>query len=350
MARDKVAVAMSGGVDSSAVAYMLQKEGYDICGITMVIANSQHSEKEKKTVEDAKLVAEFLGIEHHVIDLKKEFYNTVIKQFLTEYEKGRTPNPCVTCNKYIKFGALLSHAKRLGYNKIATGHYVIQKYNENTGMYEIHRADDLTKDQTYMMYNLNQQTLKHTMFPLGNYPKAKVRELAHEWSLPIANKGESQEICFIDDNDYKKYWQEHSSKKAIAGNLLDIRGQVIGKHYGIQNYTIGQRKGLGVALGYPAYVTKINAKNHTVTIGKNENLFKTKLAVNSVNWLAGQQPKNNELLAKIRYRSKPEPAKIIKTVKDKVIIEFEKPQRAITPGQSAVFYDGDKLLGGGLIA
>ncbi|QOR35696.1 tRNA 2-thiouridine(34) synthase MnmA [Clostridium sp. 'deep sea'] len=349
MARDKIAVAMSGGVDSSVVAYMLKEQGYDICGITMVISNSANSEKEKKTVKDAKLVANFLGIEHHVINLRKEFYETVIKQFLTEYENGRTPNPCVTCNKYIKFGALLNHAKVLGYNKIATGHYVIQKYNNESKQHEVYRADDESKDQTYMMYNLNQQILQHTMFPLGDYSKTKVRELAFNWNLPIASKGESQEICFIDDNDYKKYWQENTNKTGIAGDLLDTKGNKIGRHNGIQNYTIGQRKGLGVALGHPAYVTKINSKNHSVTIGKNENLFKTKLSVNNVNWLAGEHPLNNEILVKIRYRSKPEPAKIIKFIAKKVVIEFNEPQRAITPGQSAVFYSGKRLIGGGVI-
>ena len=349
MAQKRIAVAMSGGVDSSVTARLLQNEGYHVCGLTMVIARDSSSKKEQKTVKDAQEVARFLGIEHHVIDLRKQFYDSVIKQFIAEYEAGRTPNPCVVCNKFIKFGTLLNKARELGCEKMATGHYVRQKYDKLLKEHQIYKALDSGKDQTYMMYNLNQRTLASTVFPLGSYRKNEIKQLAKDWGLPIANNQESQEICFIDDNDYKKYWQETTNSTGIAGILIDADGRQIGEHQGIQNFTIGQRKGLGVALGYPAYVINIDSQRHIVTIGREELLWSTELKVDNVNWLSGHPPQSKDIEVKIRYRSKPEPAIIKSITGTTAMIVFNKPQRAITPGQSAVFYVGELLLGGGII-
>lgn len=349
MTKDRIAVAMSGGVDSSVVAAMLKNQGHSLIGVTMVIAGSIDNQRNATMIRDAKGVADFLNIEHHVIDLKESFANFVIKPFLTEYTIGRTPNPCVICNYNIKFGKLLEAVLAKGYQKLATGHYVRQMYDEQSKLHKIYRGYDNTKDQSYMMYTLNQGKLAHTVFPLGSYKKSQIRELAKTLQLPVAHKPESQDICFIDNNDYKTFWQEHSSSAGVPGLVIDPDGNVLGEHNGIHNYTIGQRRGLGVALGYPAYVVNIDPKKHTVTLGPNNLLLVEGLTARNVNWLAGQAPDSEDIEVKIRYSGKPQGARIKKIADDIITIKFSKPIRAVTPGQSAVFYSGDELLGGGVI-
>lgn len=353
--KEKVVIGMSGGVDSSVAAYLLKKQGYDVIGITMQVwqQDKEYEEKEGgccslKSVEDARKVAYKLDIPFYVVNFKEIFKNSVIDYFVDEYMNGRTPNPCIVCNKFIKFDALLKKAMALGAQYVATGHYAtIEKLN---GRYVIRKSEDDKKDQTYVLYNLTQYQLSHTLMPCGTYHKDKIREIAKEIGLKVYNKKDSVEICFIPDNDHGAFIKKQLPHKIKEGNFVDRKGNVLGKHKGIVYYTIGQRKGLGIALGRPMFVTDINPITNEVVLGSEEDIFKTELIAGDMNFIPFdklQQPM--EVEAKIRYSAKPSSAVIYPIENGKVKVVFRQKQRAITKGQSVVFYDGDLLIGGGVI-
>ncbi|WAW14045.1 tRNA 2-thiouridine(34) synthase MnmA [Peptostreptococcus equinus] len=345
---NRVLLGMSGGVDSSVAAYLLKKQGYDVVGVHMKLWDSG----DNKHINDAKKVCDSLGIEFHVVDLQNEFKNKVIKNFVREYEMGRTPNPCVFCNKNIKFGDLFKKADELNCKYISTGHYALCLKNEETGRYEIHRADNDHKDQTYVLYNLTQDKLARTLFPIGHYDKPRIREIAKEIGLEVHNKPDSQDICFIPDQDYERFLREKTNIKSDKGHFVDSEGNDLGEHKGIISYTIGQRKGLGVTFGKPKYVIDINGKDNTIVLGDNEDLFKNELEASNVNFIPFSIDEVKDKIvydAKIRYSAKPARVTITNLGDDKINVVFDEPQRAITKGQSIVFYDGDILVGGGII-
>ncbi|EOC99957.1 tRNA 2-thiouridine(34) synthase MnmA [Caldisalinibacter kiritimatiensis] len=355
MDKNKVVIGMSGGVDSSVAAYLLKKQGYEVIGVTMEIYEEKNAKNDvqeiSSVVSDAKKVAEKLNIPHYVVDLKDIFKEKVIDYFLHEYGRGRTPNPCIQCNKHVKFKALMQKAFDLGAYYLATGHYANVIYDKDVDRYLIKKSEADKKDQTYMLYNLTQEQLKHVLMPLGNFEdKEKVREIASELGLSVANKEESQEICFIEDDDYIRFIKENASYKIKPGHFIDTEGNILGKHKGITNYTIGQRKGLGLALGKPVYVIDILPEENVVVVGDAEKVFGKELIAEDINFISmSNLEEPMEVKAKIRYNFKEQPATIYPIEKDKVKVVFEKPVRAITPGQAVVFYKDDILVGGGTI-
>ncbi len=343
--KGKVAVAMSGGVDSSVAAALLMKLGFEVFGITFDL-----SVLSAGAIEDAKAVAEKLNIAHYVVNVRDTFEKNVIDHFCHEYGCGRTPNPCVQCNRKIKFGVLLHEALALGADFLATGHYVRKVFNEEKQRYLLTRAADLHKDQTYMLYGLSQRQLKHALFPLGDFEKRDIRKLATELDLIVADKPESQEICFIEDDDYGRFLKERMPKLVQPGYFKDTQGNIVGKHEGVAFYTIGQRKGLGLALGSPVYVVDILPREKVVVVGKNEETFSSGLIAEDLNFLPFDWPQESlEVGAKIRYSASPTKAIIMPLDGNRVKCTFAEPQRAITPGQAVVFYEGDVLIGGGTI-
>ena len=352
---NKAIVAMSGGVDSAVAALLVKQAGYDTAGITLKL----WSEAERVTdtdsgttnndIEDAKKIAEILGIPHIVSSLGDSFRACVIDKFISDYVRGATPNPCVECNRYIKFGKLLDITLDLGYNKLATGHYAIVEKSPS-GRYIIKKAVDASKDQSYMLWSLTQDTLSHVILPLGIYKKSEIRELAAENGFVNAHKSDSQDICFIPDGDYAKFIRENTDIDFPCGNFVDVNGNILGQHDGIIKYTVGQRKGLGIALGRPVFVKSKDPATNTVTICDNDELFSKRLTASRANFIACDDiPAATNLLAKIRYKHEASPATVIQTDKDKFVLEFKEPQRAIASGQSVVLYDGDTLVGGGII-
>ncbi|OGC38259.1 tRNA 2-thiouridine(34) synthase MnmA [candidate division WOR-1 bacterium RIFOXYD2_FULL_36_8] len=355
----KVIIAMSGGVDSSVAAALLKEQGYNVIGITMQIWEPK---KEfggccaLSAIEDAKKVALKLGIPHYVLNFRKEFEEKVIKYFIEEYKNGRTPNPCVKCNELIKFDLLARKARELGAFYVATGHYVRIgcKGSRDQGIkknieYKLLKGIDEAKDQSYVLYMMNQETLKHSLFPLGELTKKEVRKTAKEFGLPVHDKEESQEICFVENDNYGSFLRERIPEYCKPGNLLDTNGNIIGKHNGIIFYTIGQRKGIG-AHKKRKYVVEIYSKENTVVIGDNEDLLKKELRTDNLTFVSGEFQKNRiEICAKIRYNSPEVKATLILIDKKEGKVVFKEPQRAVTPGQSVVFYDGDEVLGGGII-
>lgn len=341
-----VALGMSGGVDSSVSAYLLKKEGYDVIGVTFKLWHEN-----EHIVYDAMEVCKQLEIPLHVMDMEEEFKSYVIEYFIDEYMKGRTPNPCVVCNKKIKFNYFLKKAKEIGADFIATGHYAIIDFDEDLNKYILKKGIDPLKDQTYFLYNLTQNELKQTLFPLGNYTKDKIKQIANEIGLKVAQKPESQEICFIPDNDYRKFLRNNVDKKKFKkGKFMDLEGNVLGTHEGIPFYTIGQRKGLGLSLGSPVYVNKIDAKKNAVLVGSNDRVFQKSLICVDNNFIFMDKFENNfNVEAKIRYGSKPSKATVFVEGEDKLKVVFDDDQRAITPGQAVVFYEDDVVLGGGTI-
>lgn len=353
--KDKiVVVAMSGGVDSSVAAFLLRQAGYEVIGITMDLIESSCRIEKPDTCcsltafEDAMRMAEKIGIVHYILDLKEEFEEMVIAPFLKEYIAGRTPNPCVVCNKEIKFASLMNKVREIGADFVATGHYVrVEKTNSN---YRLRKAADLSKDQSYFLYSLNQEQLSRALFPLGNYRKDEVRKIARRAGLAVAEKEESQEICFVVDNNYKEFLKKRAKEKIKPGHILDREGNIIGQHEGIAFYTVGQRRGLGLSKGKPLYVVKINSKDNTLILGEEEDLYHDELLAEDVNWMGiNGLTSNLEVLARIRYLHKESPAIIYPIDGRKVRVKFKEPQRAITPGQAVVFYQGDMILGGGWI-
>ncbi len=343
----KVLVAMSGGVDSSAAAALLKEQGYEVAGATMQLwhEGDYFAGDDHNPVPAARKAAEELGIPFTVFDFSKEFRQDVVQPFMDAYQKGLTPNPCIFCNKHLKFGAFLKKALELGYDTIATGHYAKIHTDEN-GIHHLYTADS-SKDQTYVLYQMNQQVLSHLLLPLWGLSKDQVREYAKQAGVSAADTPDSQEICFVPDKDYAGFLAR-MGVTCPTGDFVNLQGEVMGRHKGILHYTVGQRKGLG-AFGSPKYVLSLSPADHRVVLGENEDLFTTLVACRDVTFLSGHtltEPLTAQV--KIRYSAKPAPA-VITPDGDGVLITFETPQRAATPGQSAVFYEGNELLGGGII-
>ena len=346
---------MSGGVDSSVAAYLLKEQGYDVIGVTMQIWQEDKEYEEREggccslsAVDDARRVADKIGIPFYVLNFRDSFKKNVIDYFIDEYMEGKTPNPCIACNKYLKFDELLKKAQGIGADYIATGHYA--KIEEHNGRYILVKSDDDKKDQTYALYNMTQEQLAHTLMPCGEYTKDRIREIAKEIGLDVHNKKDSEEICFISDNNHGKYISEAMPGKVKQGNFVDKDGNILGKHKGIVYYTIGQRKGLGLAMGRPVFVTDINPLTNEVVVGAEEDIFKTDLICKDINFIAFDKlDKSLELKAKIRYSAKPATATITPLENGKVRVSFKEKQRAITKGQSVVFYLDDLVVGGGII-
>lgn len=336
----KIMVGMSGGVDSSVVAALLKEQGHHVFGVTLSLF-SDH-----RDIEDAKRVAESLDIPHTVLDLQEVFQKEVIQYFIDTYYLGKTPNPCVMCNKKIKFGAMLDYALQQGCDGIATGHYAGIVRDEK-GIH-LTQSDYFPKDQSYVLYHLTPDQLKRIWFPLQAMPKDEVRDIAKRFHLPVAQKADSQEICFIPDDDYIRFLLEQDPRPVPIGDFIDGRGNVLGQHKGILYYTIGQRKGLGISFGKPMYVTAIDPLHHTVTLGESGEEYQTSLRADDLNWI---EPVESEFTAEamVRYRSKRHAARVVLQGDGTAEVHFMEPTRAITPGQAVVFYQGSTCLGGGTI-
>lgn len=353
----RVVVGMSGGVDSSVAAYLLKEQGYDVIGVTMQIWQDEEQAIQEENggccglsaVDDARRVAADLGIPYYVMNFKKEFKEYVIDYFIGEYLKGRTPNPCIACNRYVKWESLLTRSIAIGADYIATGHYARIVKLDN-GRYTLKRSATLAKDQTYALYNLTQEQLKNTLMPVGEYSKDEVRQIAEKINLQVANKPDSQDICFVPDGDYASYIEKNTKANILQGNFVTSDGTVLGVHKGITHYTVGQRKGLGLALGYPAFVLRICPETNEVVIGTKEESMTETLRANQLNFMSVEDLKEPvRVFAKIRYNHRGAWCTIEKTDADEVTCKFEEPQRAVTPGQAVVFYDGEYVLGGGTI-
>ncbi len=345
MTKKKVMVGMSGGVDSSAAALILLKQGYEVYGATMRLSPDENFDASAE--EDAKKVCDELGIEHYVFDMREEFKKNVVDYFVDEYIHARTPNPCIACNKHLKFGLFLDKALEMGMDYIATGHYA--RIEHNDGEYKLKMSDAENKDQSYVLYNLNQFILSHTLMPLGDYKKEEIREKCEESGLSVAHKSESMEICFVKDDDYVRFIKEYSGYEEEKGKIYDTFGNVLGEHKGLINYTIGQRKGIG-AYGRPMFVLKLDYENNFLILGEKGMEFSSVIYADNVNYLSAKIP-TEEFLSqvKVRYQAKPAEATIIPQGNDSVKIILKNPQRAVTPGQSVVFYDGDYVVGGGIV-
>lgn len=356
--KKKVAVGMSGGVDSSVAAYLLKEQGFDVIGVTMQIWQDEDPLTMAENggccglsaVDDARRVADRLGIPYYVLNFKQEFKEHVIDYFIDEYVHARTPNPCIACNRYVKWEALLNRAVELGCDYIATGHYARVCRLDN-GRYTLKKSATIRKDQTYALYNLTQEQLSRTLMPVGEYDKDQIRSIAKDVGLLVAGKPDSQEICFIPDNDYASYIEKETGKTFPTGSFVDADGRVLGKHKGIIHYTIGQRKGLGLSLGMPAFVAEIRPEANEVVIGTNEDTFHDRLLADKVNWMSIPELQGEQkVTAKIRYSHQGAPCIIRMVGEDMVECQFEEPVRAITPGQAVVFYDGDIVVGGATIS
>jgi len=355
-----VAAAMSGGVDSSVAAALLKRQGRDVIGVTMNLFSLAKEECARddlrsccgwKAREDANRVAVRLGIPHFVVDFRPEFERSVIEDFGREYARGRTPNPCIRCNRFLKFGLLLERIGALGAETVATGHYARVAFDPESGRWLLRKGADADKDQSYFLYPLSQAQLSRTLFPVGELAKAEVRRLAAEFGLPVAQKGESQEICFIPDDDYPRFLRGKFPEAFRPGPIVDRAGKVIGRHEGIARFTVGQRSGLGIAAPRPLYVLAVDAATNTVVAGENRDLERRRLLVEEVNWISIRALNTPRAVkVKVRYRQAEAPAMIVPEADGCVRVEFEASQRAIAPGQAAVFYDGDVVVGGGLIA
>ncbi len=354
----KVVVGMSGGVDSSVAAYLLKEQGYDVVGVTMQIWQEEDQTTQEENggccglsaVDDARRVAWDLDIPYYVMNFRKEFQENVIDYFVDEYIQGRTPNPCIACNRYVKWESLLKRSLDIGADYIATGHYAQIEQLPN-GRYSLKKSVTAAKDQTYALYNLTQHQLSHTLMPVGQYSKDEIRAIADKIPLRVANKPDSQEICFIPDHDYAGFIEEYSGKELEEGNFVDLEGNILGRHKGITHYTIGQRKGLNLSMKRPVFVVEIRPETNEVVIGDSEDVFSDTLRCSQVNWMAidGLHGESMNVTAKIRYSHKGAPCTIREVEEGVVECVFEEPQRAITPGQAVVFYDGDYVVGGGVI-
>ena len=338
----KILIALSGGVDSSVAAGIITKE-YEAVGATMKLYCSNETD-----LKDAEKICDKIGIPFHLLDFEDDFKNSVIRDFIDTYENGGTPNPCIVCNKIMKFGKLLEAAEEFGCDGIATGHYVNIEYKD--GRYCLKKAADLSKDQSYVLYGLTQEQLSKTIFPLGNMTKENARKYAETLEFDNSHKKESQDICFVPDGDYFKFIENYTGRKFKKGYFKDKNGNILGTHQGIIKYTIGQRKGLGLALPRPMYVCEKNVDTNEVILCTNEELFAKEVSVSDFNWVSIENPnKEFKALAKIRYNMKEQPCTVYPLEDNKIKIIFDEPQRAITKGQSAVVYDNDYVIGGGII-
>lgn len=352
----KAMIAMSGGVDSSVAACLIKEQGYDCTGITMHLYQNEDAGISRQNtccslddVEDARSVAYRLSIPYYVFNFTVDFKKEVIDRFVAAYERGETPNPCIDCNRYIKFEKLHQRAQQLGFDYIVTGHYA--RIVQENGRYLLKKGLDASKDQSYVLYSMTQEQLASTLFPLGEFKKSEIRRLAEERGFVNADKPDSQDICFVPDGDYARIIELQTGKTYPAGDFVDMEGNVLGKHKGLIRYTIGQRKGLGLSLKEPMYVCRKCMENNTVILGRNEDLFTKELDGQDMNWIAWDEPpKSFRAKARIRYKQEEQWATIeTDTKQNRIHVIFDEPQRAVTKGQSVVLYDGDTVLGGGTI-
>lgn len=356
--KERVIVAMSGGVDSSVAAALLVEAGYECIGITMQLwsddlpkgKNNESGCCSLSAVEDARRVANKLGIPYYVLNFSHAFAEEVIAQFTADYMRGRTPNPCIVCNERVKFGTLLRKAQELDARYVATGHYARVGYDERYGRYVVRRGVDRKKDQSYTMHGLTQEQLSHMLTPVGEYNKEQIREMARSLDLITATKPDSQEICFVPDGDYKAFMREVAPESLKEGLIVNTKGEVLGKHQGIAYYTIGQRRGLGIAADQPLYVVELDAETNRVIVGTADEVLGDALIADGVNWVAWESLNEpREVECQIRYHAPASPATIIPMADGRVEVRFHTPQRAITPGQRVVWYEGDVVVGGGTI-
>ncbi|GAB4228994.1 MAG: tRNA 2-thiouridine(34) synthase MnmA [Chlamydiales bacterium] len=360
--KEKVVIAMSGGVDSSACAYLMKELGYDCIGMTMRLWKGKEAETQScssqsccgsESVEDARLVAEELGIPYYAINFREEFWNEVVKVFAEHYFSGKTPSPCILCNEKLKFDTLYKKALEIGATKVCTGHYARIAFDDETQRWLLLRGKDKSKDQTYFLFSMTQEQLSKTLFPVGDFEKPEIRAIAEQANLVTAKKPESMDICFIPDGDYASFLERHFPEmaKQAKGIVRHVDGTVLGEHEGIHRVTIGQRKGLGIAFGEPLYVAGIDTKTNEIKVGTREDVNKIECFIERTNWIAINPEVGEHVYGtvKIRSRSPESEAIIYRLPDDRARIVFRKAQHAITPGQAAVFYDGDKVLGGGWI-
>ena len=350
-------VGMSGGVDSSVAAYLLREAGYEVIGATMQIWQEEAREIQEENggccgldaVEDARRVASLLGIPYYVMNFREEFQKRVIDYFMEEYLRGRTPNPCIACNRYVKWESLLQRSLEIGADYIATGHYARVEQLPN-GRYSIRKSKTAAKDQTYALYNLTQEQLRHTLMPVGAYTKEEIRQIAEEIGLRVAHKPDSMEICFVPDGDYAGFISKNSGRQIPEGNFVTADGAIVGRHKGITHYTVGQRKGLGLSMGRPVFVTEIRLDTNEVVVGDSAEVFSKRLLCDRLNFMGiADLDGELEVTAKIRYNHQGAKAVVRRLEEDLAEVLFEEPVRAVTPGQAVVFYDGEYVLGGGTI-
>ena len=350
----KVAAAMSGGVDSSVCAYLLKEQGYDVSGVTLRLFERAESEKKcgtQKEIDDAKKVCEKLDIPHYVFDYRDDFKKNVIEKFVCDYENGRTPNPCVNCNRDVKFKTVLENALSMGADYIATGHYANIEYDEKSGRYLLKKALNEKKDQTYFLYKLTQNELSHTLFPLGSFEsKDEIRNLAENIDLEVSDKKDSQDVCFISEKRYVEFIEKYRNKKYKKGNFVDKEGNILGAHQGIINYTIGQRKGLGISFCKPMYVVDKNPEKNEVVLGDESELYSDFLIADNINLISYEKiEKPLNVKVKTRYNQIAQDAVITQLDDDRIKVEFLSPIKSVTSGQACVFYEGDYVVGGGTI-
>jgi tRNA-specific 2-thiouridylase len=350
--RKRIMVAMSGGVDSATTAALLKKEGHEVIGVTMQLWDYGGAEGgccSSDEVRDARRVADQIGIPHYVVNLMDKFKEFIVEDFINKYMDGKTPSPCVLCNEYMKFDFLLKRSLELDADLLATGHYARVVLDTGSGKYHLEKAVDSNKDQSYFLFTLKQKELSRVIFPLGDKTKEDVRKLAQKLNLKVARKPDSQGVCFITGSSYKDFLKNHTEVSNKAGEIVDTDGNIVGNHQGIFSYTIGQRRGLGIAKGKPQYVVRIDPKSNRVVVGSEDQIYSKSLFVNNLSWVNEISDKEMNISAKIRYRHKENDASLVLKNQNEAVVSFTEPQRAITPGQAIVFYNENQVLGGGWI-